>query len=1338
MFREAGSLEPSLSISPHSLWSPSLLGLDHTDIFKSFGTTRAPSVSVLGRRINSESIISPSSESTSRFPIAIQSPKVKCLSPQLTKKANILPNDSNKKEKEIKHKIISKTPEPLKVTKPISSNFPKQLSSKIIKKISRKPSVTPQPKINSDEIKTEKLVIDEFIHKISIDRIISKSLRKQKLSKDLEEKKKYEEIVQKQKNKWQLDELNKQTRIENLRFKKNEFKPKIPWGADERRINGEIDEQIRKGVEEIRKKHRENREKSKQLGKASIGLDDMKWRPSEKLKTPKPTATTDTKSLQKKIKQSDPEIVIFMKTQKKLRKLQKELDYEKQLEEESKRIFQLNRLESHVKANLKKFKKKKQKEKKKEKIRNKILKKKPKQESIEVTSYPEDEEVKEIMYGMPPESAESYNREGRECQAFGNYSDNQSNEKQENATQLVSDIVERRVHQEPTLPLFNATMPILEVKETTPSYTDDPSEEIKTKDLQSSDVIRRKNEIHKKLNDLKNRVDRARENAKYSVSEEDLKNSAAIKIQAWVRGWLTREALRRFFNNLDASDDSWLKRFYGSDGQVSFEDEDEEVQKILKKIGKPDNLANGSSWEESDLISPRNFQQPSNLQKWEISSPGSQFARFSPVPVKNQFEDSARMDSHFCKLSSVLATSSHEIIEKEKNDKKTDKNNQRKLKEILESQTQWKLSQKQKLNEMKEKDLKEMKKIAKKAGNDTETMKFLQELIEQRYSSISKIFDEAKSDFLDSLENSHEERKISKNIIKENQKKSLIKAIDFEENDEYLNTDSEIVKSVRVSKLDIEKPDTDIEEAKEEQKQLLNDIEEFTPYPDKKHTDISNSFIEQIKALQLPTSSSISSQDLKFTNSISPEVKAEDRDSPEFVPMPVEKFPGPQIFDKNDISLYSEPIEAEFIEEYSQSFSSFQEDTEIENKDGKIEKEISLDLNSNESANGEEKNESSSLIECDNSPYDAAEPEGIRYILSDSESKQNSPANKNAAIFIQEWNSPETSSANIKNEISIETPNPENLIDMAKFEEKISKPFNEEQCEEMIISDALENICNQILSLYVYEAIKQLMSSPDFLVKITDFILFDLVFEEIKNQPHEVANINISTENSRESLNKNENYVQSYTEKLLIFVLENFEISEEVQAKLLTPIEKNPLDQLSKMQENEIGSIKTPDVINDPVLSPEIYFVLEKDNKIDSLDVAESIHNKMIFDTINEELQKHRKDGEKGLPMPWSSRSPSTSNIINIYEIFNQTRDRIIEYDQIKAGIIPTADLSPDSIFFKKIRDEKLAKLLTLEVVENEQQWVDYEFEETQVRLDLADMMLEQLVAEIVEILYMN
>jgi len=48
------------------------------------------------------------------------------------------------------------------------------------------------------------------------------------------------------------------------------------------------------------------------------------------------------------------------------------------------------------------------------------------------------------------------------------------------------------------------------------------------------------------------------------------------------------------------------------------------------------------------------------------------------------------------------------------------------------------------------------------------------------------------------------------------------------------------------------------------------------------------------------------------------------------------------------------------------------------------------------------------------------------------------------------------------------------------------------------------------------------------------------------------------------------------------------------------------------------------------------------------------------------------------------------------------------------------------------LREERLALVLAAEIEENEMLWTDYEYEETQTKLDVADMILEVLADEAV------
>ena len=75
----------------------------------------------------------------------------------------------------------------------------------------------------------------------------------------------------------------------------------------------------------------------------------------------------------------------------------------------------------------------------------------------------------------------------------------------------------------------------------------------------------------------------------------------------------------------------------------------------------------------------------------------------------------------------------------------------------------------------------------------------------------------------------------------------------------------------------------------------------------------------------------------------------------------------------------------------------------------------------------------------------------------------------------------------------------------------------------------------------------------------------------------------------------------------------------------------------------------------------------------------------------------------------------------------------------MQAGTLPRKEFVFGGIFdeelFAEIREKKLATLLATEVLENEYKWLNYEFEEAQVKIDLGDMILEQLVSETIGLL---
>jgi len=70
----------------------------------------------------------------------------------------------------------------------------------------------------------------------------------------------------------------------------------------------------------------------------------------------------------------------------------------------------------------------------------------------------------------------------------------------------------------------------------------------------------------------------------------------------------------------------------------------------------------------------------------------------------------------------------------------------------------------------------------------------------------------------------------------------------------------------------------------------------------------------------------------------------------------------------------------------------------------------------------------------------------------------------------------------------------------------------------------------------------------------------------------------------------------------------------------------------------------------------------------------------------------------------------------------------------MQAGTLPRREFifsgEFDEELFGEIWEKKLATLLATEVIEKEGSWTNYDFEEAQVRIDLADMIIDSLVSE--------
>lgn len=285
--------------------------------------------------------------------------------------------------------------------------------------------------------------------------------------------------------------------------------------------------------------------------------------------------------------------------------------------------------------------------------------------------------------------------------------------------------------------------------------------------------------------------------------------------------------------------------------------------------------------------------------------------------------------------------------------------------------------------------------------------------------------------------------------------------------------------------------------------------------------------------------------------------------------------------------------------------------------------------------------------------------------------------------------------------------------------------------------------------------------TPELVNTLAESILFTLLdgikLPDPSHQPPSFQLNIVNIENSASRSSSSGSHIQTDSVSIRTYVEKIFLRTDlkDLQDQLKIPLKKKPLEVLTKMQEIEIGTMTESDFFVYPeILRVNLYIEIESrresathasvSSNTDQFGLeAEHIHNKMIFDATNEALQKFRPYGLVGLPMPWSSRKKWVGSGKSVDKIVREVTEIIVEASMVQAGKISTEDMLMsngilDEELMQHVREERLGSMLADETIEKDELWINYEFEETQVKLDLADMILECMAEETMNILQNN
>ena len=147
--------------------------------------------------------------------------------------------------------------------------------------------------------------------------------------------------------------------------------------------------------------------------------------------------------------------------------------------------------------------------------------------------------------------------------------------------------------------------------------------------------------------------------------------------------------------------------------------------------------------------------------------------------------------------------------------------------------------------------------------------------------------------------------------------------------------------------------------------------------------------------------------------------------------------------------------------------------------------------------------------------------------------------------------------------------------------------------------------------------------------------------------------------------------------------------------------------------------------------------LIEKEN-IKNEEIYHYNLNQCLIDTTIELLNKERFYGGGGEPLPWSSR---THNIIYKYD--KKDCKKLCDYITYnlfyllynRIGLISENYDFLTSEQLNNERERRIIKTFKKELDENENQWKNLEMEETQLKIEVSEMIMDQLYNEIIEIL---
>jgi len=334
----------------------------------------------------------------------------------------------------------------------------------------------------------------------------------------------------------------------------------------------------------------------------------------------------------------------------------------------------------------------------------------------------------------------------------------------------------------------------------------------------------------------------------------------------------------------------------------------------------------------------------------------------------------------------------------------------------------------------------------------------------------------------------------------------------------------------------------------------------------------------------------------------------------------------------------------------------------------------------------------------------------VELSVSDSDNLPLVRNNRPVGILIEELTSPTNKVPIVQSpteelkQLKVNPGNTRNKLESLEDLQAISSEMDSNTISEQNKGKLVDELTNIIYEAILKEAIPNKFPQREV---VTSEILFDNTEEQkvigISSQS-QVELMQLLASKKHEGIKTDEDFITQYIDELFT------EVCDKNKSRLISEINKSlaksPLEVLTNLQNPEYNHMiqnQLPHEIN-PVVSLSTYLVLEV--KYSNLPYNEyiHIHNKAIFDAVNEALNLIRPYGLNGEPMPWSIQSRILfKSIIDRNVIIKNIKNMVLDWASFEVGTLPKEEFliegKLDEDYFAEMREKQLATLLAQEVL---------------------------------------